>query len=296
MDKKQANKSDVIPHVRDIIHPKTFIPSQQYFKVISWNVAGLRGLLNKNKDILTNIIQKHNPDVLCLQETKLQSSEEYENILEDYQSFWTCSIAKKGYSGNVVFIKKTIPNLYQSTKITSIEPVKKTKQMKLSASWGNSSGSSSVEASIITNSSSSSPTAQNSIIQIQNVQYELQESRFCGEGRTITVDLGLFCLVACYVPNSGQNLERLDYRVKEWDPFIQSYLTDLSKSKPVIFTGDLNVGHLDLDIHNPTAKHIVKQAGLTPVERNSMSKFLASGQFIDAFRFLYPGKFYHIMY
>lgn len=68
------------------------------------------------------------------------------------------------------------------------------------------------------------------------------------------------------------------------------YITFLQERKPVIFTGDLNVGHLDLDIHNPEAKHIVKQAGLTPQERASFSNLLAQTGCRDAFRFFHSGK------
>jgi len=68
---------------------------------------------------------------------------------------------------------------------------------------------------------------------------------------------------------------------------MKSYIASLeAKGKPVIFTGDLNVGHLDVDIHNPEAKHIVKQAGLTPVERLSFTSLLEN--YVDAFRFFYP--------
>lgn len=70
---------------------------------------------------------------------------------------------------------------------------------------------------------------------------------------------------------------------------MREYLNKLSERKPVVFTGDLNVGHLDLDIHNPTAKHIVKQAGLTPRERESFTQLLNTN-FIDAFRYYYPGR------
>lgn len=82
---------------------------------------------------------------------------------------------------------------------------------------------------------------------------------------------------------------RLDYRVKQWDPWVRQYLSKLNQRKPVVFTGDLNVGYLDLDIHNPTAKHIDKQAGLTPQERQSHSELLESTNFKDAFRYFYPG-------
>lgn len=73
------------------------------------------------------------------------------------------------------------------------------------------------------------------------------------------------------------------------DPAFRAYLQRLHDKKPVILTGDLNVGHLDLDIHNPDAKHIVKQAGLTPQERQSFTDLLA-GPFRDAFRYYYPGE------
>lgn len=77
----------------------------------------------------------------------------------------------------------------------------------------------------------------------------------------------------------------IDYR----DPYITKYLKSLeSTGKPVIFAGDLNVAHLDLDIHNPTAKHLSKQAGVTPEERTSFGTTLAN-EFQDAFRFFYPG-------
>jgi exonuclease III len=69
------------------------------------------------------------------------------------------------------------------------------------------------------------------------------------------------------------------------------YLQNLNKRKPVILTGDLNVGHLDIDIHNPTAKHISKQAGLTPQERASFSLLLQETKFLDAFRYYYPRKY-----
>lgn len=94
---------------------------------------------------------------------------------------------------------------------------------------------------------------------------------------------------------SHLGLVRLDYRVNEWDPHVRRYLQALSARKPVIFAGDMNVGHLDVDIHNPTAKHISKQAGLTPRERESFSQLLAtpssshhSDTFVDAFRFFHP--------
>jgi exodeoxyribonuclease III len=122
---------------------------------------------------------------------------------------------------------------------------------------------------------------------VEKIALELDDKRFSGEGRTITVEFPSFTLVACYVPNSGSALERLSYRTEEWDVYMREYLCRLRERKPVVFCGDLNVGHLDLDIHNPTAKHIATQSGLTPQERSSFQTLLDTG-FVDAFRHLYP--------
>jgi len=70
---------------------------------------------------------------------------------------------------------------------------------------------------------------------------------------------------------------------------MRQYLKKLNARKPVVYTGDLNCGHLDLDIHNPTAKHISKQAGLTVLERAAFSQMLQETQYRDAFRYFHPG-------
>lgn len=71
---------------------------------------------------------------------------------------------------------------------------------------------------------------------------------------------------------------------------MREYLKKLNARKPVVYTGDLNCGHLDLDIHNPEAKHITKQAGLTPAERAAFTEMLTDTKFKDAFRYFHPGK------
>lgn len=73
------------------------------------------------------------------------------------------------------------------------------------------------------------------------------------------------------------------------EPHMRQYLKKLSARKPVVYTGDLNCGHLDIDIHNPTAKHIPKQSGLTVVERAAFDQMLQETQFRDAFRHFHPG-------
>lgn len=108
------------------------------------------------------------------------------------------------------------------------------------------------------------------------------------EGRTIALELDDAWVVAAYVPNSGQKLERLKMRLEEWDPALRAFVAQLEASKPVALVGDLNVGHLDADIWNVSAKHIAKSAGLTPQERASFTEWLQEAPLVDAFRALHP--------
>ena len=227
--------------------------------------------------------------MLCLQETKLQTAEGFEDMIPNYHSYWTCSQTKKGYSGVAIFVKKTIQSKLSSPLV---EKPKKPKQMTLGKAWGiKEKEIETPKVSVETNTPFSTDANEiNEFLSVESVDYEFNDTKFSGEGRTITINLGKFYIVGCYVVNSGQNLERLTYRCEEWDPYLRNHLITLNKSKPVIFLGDLNVGHLDIDIYNYNAKHISKQSGLTPLERNSMSTLLTSG-FTDSLRYFYPGTF-----
>lgn len=92
------------------------------------------------------------------------------------------------------------------------------------------------------------------------------------EGRVVTLELDDVYVVNVYVPNSGQKLERLDFRCETWDPAFAEYIAGLEKKKPVVITGDMNVAPLDADIWNYDSKAIAKQAGLTPRERHNFRK------------------------
>lgn len=106
------------------------------------------------------------------------------------------------------------------------------------------------------------------------------------EGRSITLEFEDFFIVAVYVPNAGEGLKRLDYRINKWDKDFQNYL--LSLSKPVILTGDLNVAHNEIDVYDPKGKD--KVPGYTPEERSSFGQFLARSTWIDTYRFFYPHR------
>lgn len=104
------------------------------------------------------------------------------------------------------------------------------------------------------------------------------------EGRVITLEYEDFYFVCAYVPNSKDGLTRLPFRVV-WEDLLRNHLKKLDEKKPVIYTGDLNVAHEEIDIKNPQANR--KNAGFSDEERNKMSELLDAG-FTDTFRSLYP--------
>ena len=104
------------------------------------------------------------------------------------------------------------------------------------------------------------------------------------EGRVITAEFEDFYVVTVYTPNSQRELARLDYRMR-WERDFLEYIKGLNAKKNVIFCGDLNVAHEEIDLKNPKTNH--KNAGFTDEERACFSKILDSG-FIDTFRYFYP--------
>ncbi|MDO4799995.1 MAG: exodeoxyribonuclease III [Bacillota bacterium] len=104
------------------------------------------------------------------------------------------------------------------------------------------------------------------------------------EGRVITLEYPRFYLVTVYTPNSKSELERLDYRMV-WEDAFRSYLKGLETKKPVIFCGDLNVAHKEIDLKNPKTNQ--RSAGFTIEERDKMQKLVDAG-FVDTFRHFYP--------
>lgn len=117
------------------------------------------------------------------------------------------------------------------------------------------------------------------------VTYDMGVAEHDNEGRVICLEFEAFFLVNVYVPNSGQQLERLDYR-KTWDDDFRSYLINLKKSKPVILCGDLNVAHRPIDLKNDKANYN-KTAGYTQIEIDGMDNLLNAG-FVDTYRHFHP--------
>ena len=104
------------------------------------------------------------------------------------------------------------------------------------------------------------------------------------EGRVIAAEYADYYVVTCYTPNSQDGLARLDYRMT-WEDAFRHYLKELEKKKPVIFCGDLNVAHKEIDLKNPKTNR--KNAGFTDQERGKFTELLEAG-FIDTYRYFYP--------
>jgi len=119
-----------------------------------------------------------------------------------------------------------------------------------------------------------------------SVRYGLGIDEHDHEGRAITLEYQNFYLLNVYTPNSQRELTRLDYRM-EWEDALRDYMMELDKVKPVIYCGDLNVAHEEIDLKNPKTNHF--SAGFTDEERGKFTELLASG-FSDTFRSLYPDK------
>ena len=117
-----------------------------------------------------------------------------------------------------------------------------------------------------------------------SISYGIGIPKHDEEGRVITLEYENYYLITCYTPNSQSELARLPYRMEWEDAFLQ-YLKGLEEKKPVIFCGDLNVAHKEIDLKNPKTNR--KNAGFTDEEREKFSVLLENG-FIDTFRYFYP--------
>ncbi|MCR4633198.1 MAG: exodeoxyribonuclease III [Erysipelotrichaceae bacterium] len=191
-------------------------------KLISWNVNGLRAVINKGE--LLPFLNKEDPDIMAFQETKMQEDQ----LTFDFGGYlrYMNSAERKGYSGTMVLTKK--------------EPL--------------------------------------------SVSYDIEGEDHPKEGRVITLEYEDFYFVCAYVPNSKDGLKRIDYRM-HWEDDLRKHLIALDKKKPVIYTGDLNVAHNEIDLKNPDENHF--SAGFSDEERGKFSQLLAAG-FKDSFRELYP--------
>ena len=117
-----------------------------------------------------------------------------------------------------------------------------------------------------------------------SVAYGIGKEEHSHEGRAITLEFEEFYLVNVYTPNSQNELARLDYRM-QWEDDLLAYLKELDAKKPVVYCGDLNVAHTEIDLKNPKTNR--NSAGFSDEERAKMTQLLQSG-FVDTFRYFYP--------
>lgn len=190
-------------------------------KLISWNVNGIRAVMNKG---FLEFFNRVDADLFSVQETKLQQGQ-IDLHLPNYYQYWNYA-QKKGYSGVAVFSKK--------------EPIA--------------------------------------------VTYGIGIEEHDKEGRVITLEFEDYYYITAYTPNSQPKQARLDYRM-EWENAILDYIKKLDSKKPIIYCGDLNVAHKEIDLKNPKTNH--KNPGFTDEERQKMTNLLQSG-FVDTFRYFYP--------
>lgn len=207
-------------------------------KLYSWNVNGIRAVLTKGA--LQKLIDQHDPDVLCLQETKA-SRDQFEIDFPQYEEHFFSAV-KKGYSGTAIF-SKIKPLRYEDGFPADI-----------------------IKKYNVTGDTYGNPN---------------------DEGRVVAAEFDKFWVVTVYTPNSKGDLSRLKLRYDSWDRAFLAYVKQLEKTKPVLFCGDLNVAHQEIDLANP--KQNIGKHGFTDEERERFQDFLDAG-FVDTFRAEHPDK------
>lgn len=207
-------------------------------KLYSWNVNGIRAVLTKGS--FQEFIAKHDPDILCLQETKA-SRDQFELDMPQYHEHFFSAV-KKGYSGTAIFSKEPAIQYIDGFPDDIIK-----EYGLIGDKYGNPND----------------------------------------EGRVIAAEFADFWVVTVYTPNSKSDLSRLSLRYDSWDRAFLAHVSRLETTKPVLFCGDLNVAHQEIDLSNP--KPNVGKHGFTNEERERFGDFLNAG-FVDTFRAEYPDK------
>ena len=206
-------------------------------KLYSWNVNGIRAVLRKGD--FQRFMAQHDPDILCLQETKAERGQ-VEIDLPGYEEYWNSAV-KKGYSGTAIFSKQ------KPLAVINGFPEEIAAKYEFTDAFGDSAS----------------------------------------EGRVIAAEFKRFYVVTVYTPNAKDDLGRLGLRHRNWDPAFLAYCKWLEQKKPVVFCGDLNVAHTELDLANPKPNEGKK--GFTDEERAGFQGFVDAG-FVDTFRLFTQGN------
>ncbi|KAG5052380.1 hypothetical protein JHK87_004578 [Glycine soja] len=285
------------------MRPPSLAQDTKFVKLLSWNVNGLRALLKLEGFSALQLAQREDFDVLCLQETKLQriAKNVYLKIVKDVNHeklFLTAIVAAFYYLSTMMKMFLVCMKIHGAHVLVCLQEkdIEEIKQ-RLIDGYANSFWTCSVSKL------GYSGTAIISRIKPLSVRYGLGIPDHDSEGRLVTAEFDTFYLICGYVPNSGDGLKRLSYRVTEWDPSLSNYLKELEKSKPVILTGDLNCAHEEIDIYNPAWPAVITDTPSLIVltsesktssmpfneERKSFAKNFLSRGFVDTFRRQHPG-------
>lgn len=197
-------------------------------QILSWNVNGIRAAEKKG---FLDWLQEISPDILFVQETKVQDAAVLSESLrfpEGYKVYWHGAQEKKGYSGTALFTKE--------------EPI--------------------------------------------CVRTNFGKNTLSSEGRIIEAEYKDFVILGVYFPNGGMSDERLQFKLAFYDQFLK-YIKKRTKDKPVIFCGDVNTAHNEIDLARP--KENEKVTGFLPIERKWIDDVVAVG-FVDTFRLHHPDK------
>ena len=208
-------------------------------KIYSWNVNGIRAV--EKKSLFKPFIDKHAPDILCIQETKAHDGQVADYFAEhygDYEQLWH-SAERKGYSGTAIFTKIPPENVFFGIP----DDIKH--KYELDDTYGDTTK----------------------------------------EGRVLTIELEHCYVSTVYTPNAKDDLSRIPMR-EHWDPAYLEYMYQLQKEKPVIFCGDFNVAHTEIDLARPKENRGKK--GFTDEERAGFDAMLKNG-FVDTLRQFNPG-------
>jgi len=216
-------------------------------KLISWNVNGIRAWYKKGA--LEELL-KEKPDIFCFQETKAhpeQLSEELRNI-PGYFSYFDHSKGKKGYSGVAIYLNDKLFG----------------KRLDLLGGLRSNLG-------------------ENNF----SIDYGFGIEELDQEGRFLAIHLKDFTIITCYFPNGGGGPHRLEFKMKFYDAFLV-YIEKLKKKQPnIIFCGDVNTAHNEIDLARP--KENEKSTGFLRMERDWIDKLIEKG-WVDSFRHLHPEK------
>lgn len=213
-------------------------PPKTPIKIFSWNVNGIRAVIKKK--LFQPFLAQHQPDVLCLQETKAERGQ-VEIDVPGYHEFWHSAV-KKGYSGTAIFSKVAPLSVVHGFPDDFAQQFKFADELERDAAE---------------------------------------------EGRVITAEFERFYVVTVYTPNAKDDLSRLPLRHQQWDPAFLAYCLQLQQKKPVVFCGDLNVAHTELDLANPKPNRGKK--GFTDEEREGFQHFVDAG-FVDTLRLFKQGN------